>query len=1567
MSDYELRTITAGGALGEYLPDFKLLKIGPALSDIGALEFEYARSGASYALVAGEDPEVCCTYNGVEIDSGRFLLQDDEHDEVSEDSAYRKFVGRTAVAVWLEDAIVYPPTGSTTKAAPSTFTNATVGTIMATLILRAQTRGTSSLINYSSFTSSVDSNGAAWTKLLTIEYETGVGLLQVLQNLIEQGVVEARFDKRQLHLYNPGGIGADRTVQADPVVLRTGRDIKEAPQKRTTRDLANVVLMGGDDDVLTQRTDAGSLGVRRRRETFVSQGGVTDSGTLAIIGDTQLALRADPKVQKTIGLQFTAESPKPWSAYFNGDYVWADVSGALEKFRVRQIVLTLATTDDQADLAVVLNDKIAEREILLSKQVQGISGGATMGGGNSVPADNNQTTDTLAPAAPATPTLATVAYLDADGKTQAQISISWAAVTTNSDATACTDLAGYEVQVARTSGQWTPLGRVEAGVTIAYASPFSPGITAYARVRAFDTNANVGAWSSAASITTATDTTPPPVPSTPTIDVTTFPGTIRVIWDGLGSGGEVFTNALYNDFDRVEVHTSLVNGFTPTSATRIDNITSRLGGVSSFSSSPLGPTYIKLVSVDNLGNTSAASTQATGTTTRVGAADLSATIGGFNLLYNSGFDNISNYLADWTTTGTPSRETGTVYSGAAALKFTKTGGALQMVSGTGGRNQKTFAVGDKVTVSVKVRRTNASMAVRLNLSGTVDFGAVSMTAGTGVWERITTSYTIGTAGPYYPRVYSDDANNGDFYVDEIQMEYGDVVTAWTPRADEILPLTVTQSEIADLAVLSTKMSNGALTSTLVRNGDFEEGISNWVVTVGGTGTAVVRASTAGSAGYNEALLTNPSPGYPTNFAGLETAIAVPVNPGDVISIVCKAKTDSGTAVVYAHARFFPNADGSGTTTGSAVAMSGTTTGTTAEYGGQVTVPAGTRSMFIGVYNLGGVASALVVDDVRVGKVIMAAQIGADQVTAVKILANQVTAEKLLVANLGTNLVENGGFDQPSQVDGNFPSKWAGRTSNQPTLNATPFGLPKSPFSLEYGLAAGSVEYGVASFEFAVSPLKAYFTSFDYITNIASDAAAVTTTKAKALILIQWFDRELAPPYGPTGGTGTLWATGYLGNTTIATGALVGDSAWHNMATQVTPPAGAKWAVVYYGFQAATTGGTNYLSLDNVNVQEVQVSAAIGGGAIIASKMAADSVTAANAAIENLAVINAKINTVDAGKISTSTLTADITVSGRIATAMSGARVQMDSSGLKAYSGAGSFPRSDMTSAGFYHYNSGGTEDFGADSSGVRVTGTITGSTFQSSATGERLVIAAGQARLSFQTNAFATQASYVDQFLDYGSTGSTESRKTLELHSGYVDATGVAADDAFVYISSRKRVNGTGGTLAGDKRYVYIQADDVAMMTGSTAYFDRLKMAPSYARAQAGGAQSIGNSAWTVVTMDGTFVQQSGGGYTQGGGGITVPRKGLYQINCTICWAPSATGVRFCKITVDGVIQPGRTSMQAHGSFSNSVHHSIALYLQAGEVVRVLGYQNSGANLNTAASNEEEVSFLSIALITEDI
>jgi hypothetical protein len=145
--------------------------------------------------------------------------------------------------------------------------------------------------------------------------------------------------------------------------------------------------------------------------------------------------------------------------------------------------------------------------------------------------------------------------------------------------------------------------------------------------------------------------------------------------------------------------------------------------------------------------------------------------------------------------------------------------------------------------------------------------------------------------------------------------------------------------------------------------------------------------------------------------------------------------------------------------------------------------------------------------------------------------------------------------------------------------------------------------------------------------------------------------------------------------------------------------------------SAATGG-QVTEVDLMRVEAVPTglvqTANIVDAAVVTAKIADLSVIGAK--IANATIGDAKISDLTATKITAGALSAAITVSGRIATALTGARVEMNATGIKAYD-AGSV----LTVA----INSDGTASFKGDITSGSV---ITGATVRTAASGARYVL-----------------------------------------------------------------------------------------------------------------------------------------------------------------------------------------------------------------------------------------------------
>jgi hypothetical protein len=162
-------------------------------------------------------------------------------------------------------------------------------------------------------------------------------------------------------------------------------------------------------------------------------------------------------------------------------------------------------------------------------------------------------TDVLPPKEPTALSLTTVQHVTAEGDTSASVTAMWTAPTENQDGTTLTDMSHYLVQTSYDGTNWAG-GSATEDTLIVY-DGLHTGRTLYVRAQAIDTSGNASLWATA-NIVTASSTTPPPVPSTPT--VVGVLGGLRVTWNGLDTTG----TAMPAIFDRVQVQRDTVTAFS---------------------------------------------------------------------------------------------------------------------------------------------------------------------------------------------------------------------------------------------------------------------------------------------------------------------------------------------------------------------------------------------------------------------------------------------------------------------------------------------------------------------------------------------------------------------------------------------------------------------------------------------------------------------------------------------------------------------------------------------------------------------------------------------------------------------------------------------------------------------------------------------------------------------------------------------------------------------------------------------------------------------------------------------
>jgi hypothetical protein len=599
---YTIRIVRANGTDQAVLPDHSGLQVSVVFSDTGSISFDYTDNGKNAAQLVDET-EVRILKNGTELRGARYLVEEHSSDEASDEGKGKKttWTGRTWGDALFDFIKVWPQsmgTGPTYTALGGdvqgiAFANATPGAVLINIVTKARARGGLNEVDITGFSATVDTNGNAWANQINKTYDVGMSYLEILKDLVDMGTLEYEWVGRTLKVYNPNTLMVDRTVGANKVVLRKGRDLSQAPTNVSTLAVNSAVLMQGENGIYAQGTVADAE-TRFRKEGFFNEGGVTDMGTLQYLGVNRLQQNKFKGVEQNVELASlgNARTPKPWDQYYLGDYIYVRTK-SLVKYRVLQ--LTVSIDDDGIRKgSITLNSLFAERAAWLQRRIDKIEAGivaSTTGSGPAAPLD------TTTPNAPSTVTASTDSYEDGTGATRGILLVSWAAVTQNTDGSAVTDLAGYALAYKRhTATVWTPAGTTEPTDTNATISNLPLGVSFDVRVQAYDASAHHGGWTQY-TVTTALDTTPPPAPSAPTLSSPT-PGTLTVGWNGLTATGA----SMPQDFQRTEVYVGAASGFALDATTLMGIVPP--GGSISLHRTPGSTAYVKLKSYDNAQNSS---------------------------------------------------------------------------------------------------------------------------------------------------------------------------------------------------------------------------------------------------------------------------------------------------------------------------------------------------------------------------------------------------------------------------------------------------------------------------------------------------------------------------------------------------------------------------------------------------------------------------------------------------------------------------------------------------------------------------------------------------------------------------------------------------------------------------------------------------------------------------------------------------------------------------------------------------------------------------------------------------
>lgn len=479
------------------------------------------------------------------------------------------------------------------------FYQSSPGTILRTLILEAKDRGAAQGIEIGGFTGARDSSGNAWSKVTTIYYSPGLPVLNVLENLVEQGMCDYRMEGNTLHLFEPETtMGQDHTTGTNPV--RVHGAVTEAPISYTLEELTTSALLIGEDGFKLEVDNPTAPDDYGRLEVTIEQGGVNQEGTARIMVDEALnrgsrEIREITRTQHAEGLKFL-----PYRDYRVGDFVQVRDQGQWERYRVREI--QAVRDGDGWTVHTVINDRLQELLLKLAKRTSGIVNGSTGSGGDGTqPAPPAK--PGIEPAAPEGLVIDQQVYLDRQGVARGAVTAGWGEVTQSTRGEAI-EIGGYELwwRENETLAVWRRASSVVDSLTVTHSpvvlsDTFGNAMEYQWRVRAVaEASARPGPWSDSVTLTMTQDTEPPNTPSMP--GVSTDLRIITVDIDGLDEFGE----SMPVDFNHTRIYFGTAKNMAD--AVRVGSLT-QPGMWNSGSMDPDVPVWVAVSAVDNVGNESA--------------------------------------------------------------------------------------------------------------------------------------------------------------------------------------------------------------------------------------------------------------------------------------------------------------------------------------------------------------------------------------------------------------------------------------------------------------------------------------------------------------------------------------------------------------------------------------------------------------------------------------------------------------------------------------------------------------------------------------------------------------------------------------------------------------------------------------------------------------------------------------------------------------------------------------------------------------------------------------------------
>lgn len=573
------------------------------------------------------------------------------------------------------------------------------------------------------------------------------------------------------------------------------------------------------------------------------------------------------------------------------------------------------------------------------------------------------------------------------------------------------------------------------------------------------------------------------------------------------------------------------------------------------------------------------------------ASQLNIAIGGGNLAGNSsmesrtgnrplGYTIYNNAAIDVTLLSAAGRTRGLCY----ALRADANGASTFGVYGSNGVDGVNvggviggWQPGNSYVISFYAAKANGSgmagMALEWNTSPAATTVVASPNLTTSFQRyvfRITWGASVEGSGRILARAAGTIVTNDIIYVDDIQVEEGDYLTAYAPRTDEILPGTITATEIADNAITTPKLIAGAVVAGKIA----ANAVSATEIQAGAITTTKLAA---GAVTANELA------------AG--SVVAGKIAAGSIVSGDIAASTITGSNIA------------GGTITGAKIAAG--------------TIQA--SNIAADTITANEIAANAITSNELQANSVVAGKIAAGAVNAAQIVAGAISTDKLLVTSTGAM------NSDPTIED---VTAWTTDAGGTPISGGTTIssgsvvaGIAGSTY---FRNATGGSNAQCFSRYITIDPAKTYLLT----ANLYSDSG----NDRNMYLFVDMYDNAGARVSTAWGGSLSGYVYGGPGpsNSTFARyGAQFGAGTAGTIPSNVRTCRVGIW--FQYSLVGSTS---LVQAAQDIRLEKVSGSELIVDGAITANKIAANAIAVGTAAIQNGAIVNAMIGnaTIDDAKI-----------------------------------------------------------------------------------------------------------------------------------------------------------------------------------------------------------------------------------------------------------------------------------------------------------------------------------------------